>query len=506
MLMYRIYMYGYNLHVLVAIDLSLFALAACNIQADGVYRYMEDLLRLDAQRPCSPSSAAYPLPSLFAIHSPLRAEAWECHLSSHPDRSFASYIVEGIRQGFRIGFARSAMPSLLSTRRNMKSAYANSSVVDDYIAAELEKGRLIGPLSRRDLLSSSSAAFFHASPFGVIPKRNRPGKWRLIVDLSSPSQSSVNDGIDPSLCSLRYSGLDDAVAIIKRLGRGCLLAKLDLQSAYRIIPVHPDDRELLAVNWKNNVFLDAALPFGLRSAPKIFSAVADAMLFIMFKNGVGEAIHYLDDFLFAGAPESSECACALSAALSTCDELGFPVAREKIEGPATVLSFLGIEVDTQLLELRLPQEKLAMIVKEVTKWESRRAGTKRELLSLIGLLHHAASIVRSGRSFLRRLIDLSTTAAELHHHIRLNLSARSDIAWWKTFICQWNGLSVLPVSSRSATVTSDASGSWGCGAFCESEWFQFKWQSQAPDNIATKEFSLSCLLPLFGVASGHPLE
>ena len=89
---------------------------------------------------------------------------------------------------------------------------------------------------------------------------------------------------------------------------------------------------------------------------------------------------------------------------------------------------------------------------------------------------------------MRCLIDLSTNAAELHHHIRLNLSARSDIAWWKTFICKWNGLSILPVSSRSVTVTSDASGSWGCGAFCESEWFQFKWQSQAPDNIATKEF------------------
>ena len=81
---------------------------------------------------------------------------------------------------------------------------------------------------------------------------------------------------------LHYSSLDDAVAIIKCLGQGCLLAKLDLQSAYRVIPVHPDDRELLAVNWKNNVFLDAVLPFGLCSAPKIFSAVADAMLFILF--------------------------------------------------------------------------------------------------------------------------------------------------------------------------------------------------------------------------------
>ncbi len=367
----------------------------------------------------------------------------------------------------------------------MKSAYSNPNVVDEYIAAEREKGRLIGPFSKQDLPSS---VVIQASPFGVIPKRNRPGKWRLIVDLSSPRHSSVNDGIDSSLCSLRYSGLDEAVAIIKRLGRGCLLAKLDLQSAYRVIPVHPDDRELLAVTWRSNIFLDAALPFGLRSAPKIFSAVADAMLFVMFLNGVGEAIHYLDDFLFAGASDSTECAKALSSALSTCAELGFPVAAEKIEGPATSLSFLGIEIDTQSQELRLPQEKLARMVSELDKWASRRAGTKRELLSLIGLLHHAASIVQPGRSFLRRLIDLSTTAAELHHHIRLNLLARSDIAWWRTFICQWNGHSILPMTPLLASVISDASGSWGCGAFCDSEWFNFKWQSQAPANIATKEF------------------
>ena len=139
----------------------------------------------------------------------------------------------------------------------------------------------------------------------------------LIVDLSSPRHSSVNDGIDSSLCSLRYSGLDEAVAIIKRLGRGCLIAKPDLQSAYRVIPVHPDDRELLAVTWRSNIFLDAALPFGLRSAPKIFSAVADAMLFVMFQNGVGEAIHYLDDFLFAMALQtrlSAQRPCLLPSA------------------------------------------------------------------------------------------------------------------------------------------------------------------------------------------------
>ena len=66
--------------------------------------------------------------------------------------------------------------------------------------------------------------------------------------------------------------------MIKAKGRGCHLVKLDLQHAYRIVPVHPDDRPLLGMNWQGHTFLDATLPFGLRSAPKIFSAVADALL------------------------------------------------------------------------------------------------------------------------------------------------------------------------------------------------------------------------------------
>ena len=66
--------------------------------------------------------------------------------------------------------------------------------------------------------------------------------------------------------------------MVIRLGRDCLLAKMDLKHAYRIIHVHPDDRPLLAVKWGEAVFLDAALPFGLRSSPKTFSALADALL------------------------------------------------------------------------------------------------------------------------------------------------------------------------------------------------------------------------------------
>lgn len=73
------------------------------------------------------------------------------------------------------------------------------------------------------------------------------GKWRLITDLSYPQGQSVNNRIDPSLCSLCYITVDEIAAIVTRLGPGALLAKVDIESVYRLIPVHPQDRPLQAV-------------------------------------------------------------------------------------------------------------------------------------------------------------------------------------------------------------------------------------------------------------------
>ena len=67
------------------------------------------------------------------------------------------------------------------------------------------------------------------------------------MDLSSPDKASVNDGISQELCSLSYVSVDDAVWLVLELGPGSLLAKLDIQSAHRIVPVHPADRWLLGI-------------------------------------------------------------------------------------------------------------------------------------------------------------------------------------------------------------------------------------------------------------------
>jgi hypothetical protein len=90
----------------------------------------------------------------------------------------------------------------------------------------------------------------------------------------------------------------------------------------------------------------------------VFSAIADMIAWALHSAGLKHLIHYLDDFLFIGAPSTDEGKEALALALWILEYLGVPVAAHKTEGPATVVTFLGILVDTRTFELRLPQDKI----------------------------------------------------------------------------------------------------------------------------------------------------
>ncbi len=92
-----------------------------------------------------------------------------------------------------------------------------------------------------------------------------------------------------------------------------------------------------------------------------------------------------------------------------------PVASRKTEGPSTTLTFLGLELDTLSLTVQLPSVKLERLRREIRRWECMKSFSKRELLSIIGQLQHACCAIKAGRSFLRRMIDLSKCVRELHH-------------------------------------------------------------------------------------------
>ncbi|KAL5493834.1 hypothetical protein EMCRGX_G015066 [Ephydatia muelleri] len=283
----------------------------------GIYQYMEDLLALDHCR-ATPDTWHVPLQNGSYIVTPLGWVEWDEVLNHQPDQQFIANIVSGLRQGFRVGFDY-AHSGCQRASSNMHSARKHAQVIREYLAVECSEGRVVGPLN------PPWSQSIQISRFGVIP---------------------------------RGSTVDRAAESVVQLGRGALMAKIDIKAAYRLIPVHPADRWLLGMQFEGAIFMDTVLPFGSRYAPKIFNAVANALEWACRNNGVGNMLHYLDDFMVLGAPDSSECADYLMIVRSVFQRLGVPITEHKTAGPLPVMTFLGVEIDSEQLTLRLPEEKL----------------------------------------------------------------------------------------------------------------------------------------------------
>ena len=152
----------------------------------------------------------------------------------------------------------------------MASASECTGKIDEFLAEECAAGRIMGPFSR-DLVP-----MVHVSRLRAVPK-STPGRYRLIVDLSHPEGHRVNDGIPKAHCSLTYVSVEQAAQSVLKLGRGALLAKVDIWNAYKNVPVHPDDRWLLGISWRGGTY--SLTPFSplARDLPPRFS-IASPML------------------------------------------------------------------------------------------------------------------------------------------------------------------------------------------------------------------------------------
>ena len=338
-----------------------------------------------------------------------------------------------IRHGFPLGYTGPREHRIL---HNLKSAAEHPDVVDAGRLQEVKQGHLAGPFSTPPLSN------LQCSGLSVVPQKN--GSWRLIMHLSAPFGSSINDGISPNEYRLSYRTVDDAIHMVQQFGPGCFMAKMDLKHVFRICPVHPEDWELLGIHWRSQFYIDKRLPFGLRSSLALFNRVADAFEWILkFKYGISNILHYLDDYIMV---QESYDACNnfISSFHTAADRLGIPLAEEKQVGPTQCLTFLGIELDSSRMSPRLPASKRDSLLADLPRWLDRRKCTKRELQSIIGSLSFACKVVPAGRTFLRRLIDLFTSVKRPHHHIYLNSSAQADFQWWLDFLLRWDGVSLFP--------------------------------------------------------------
>jgi hypothetical protein len=370
-------------------------------------------------------------------------------LHEYPDPAFPTLLAEIITFGVRIGYSESMLPS----RQQNHSSATNDPAI---IQADIEKDLRLKRVKKLDSLPPDH----FCSPLGLVPKLNNGTQtgWRRIFDLSSPTGASVNDGIDPEFGELKYDSFDTALYEITRLGKGTRMLKRDLKSAFRHIPICSEDHRLLAFEWNGEWYVDLFLPFGLRTAPFIFNLFAEAIHWIM-ENYHGWILHhYLDDFI-AFFPPDTNLSPAGRQFEDICRQLGFQIAEEKND-EGTVVDYLGITIDSEKMEARLPPGKKDRVLREVIATLEKDRVSRADLQSLLGFLTFCTRVFPLGRPFLRHLFNMLNGGKQ---HQRLSLAARRDLVWWKTLLPAWSGISAIAPARPHTVIATDASGKKGIG-------------------------------------------
>jgi len=274
-------------------------------------------------------------------------ERLECLLHGY-EQSKKIFLVDSFRCGFRVNFVGDRLPF---NSPNLKSVLDQLEIARMKLRKECDAGRIVCPFRIPPFTT------FLTSPLSVVPKKD-PSEFRLIHHLSYPKGHSVNDDIPDYCSSVKYASVSDALTAIKAIGEGCFLAKTDIKSAFRIIPIHLADYSLLGMKLDKFYYFDRCLPMGLSSSWNIFEAFSTALEWMsIHRLGASSVLHILDDFLFI-AKTKDRCEADLGNFISLCHHLGVPLAPEKTVGPDTILQFAGIILDSVRREARLPDASL----------------------------------------------------------------------------------------------------------------------------------------------------
>jgi hypothetical protein len=283
---------------------------------------------------------------------------------------------------------------------------------------------------------------------------------------------------------VKLDAFDKAIKHVRSLGANCFMSKIDIESAYRCIPVRPQDWPLLGLQWDGSFYFDVVMQFGVTSATAIFEWYSSAAQHIAeHACAIKHMVHYVDDFLLF-APTLSIAKDQLERLLRLFAALGIPVSLDKLEGPVNIIVFLGILFDTITMTIRLDEERLSAIHTELARWNELATASREEVQSLVGVLSFAAKVVPPGRTFLRRMIDhlktIPSSAASTTQY-PLSDAFRADLTWWRLFLTKWNGIGIVPdaewTSADSLAIYTDACVS-GYGAMFGSHWFACTWSAE----------------------------
>lgn len=423
--------------------------------------------------------------------TPVNLGCLEQFLFHYPKVDERNMLLEGFRYGFRVKYNG---PRRAKQAKNLKSIGENFEIACQKVAKEVELGRVAGPFTKPPFPN------LQVSPLGLVPKKS-PGEYRLIHHLSHPHGRSINDFISEEDSTVHYTRFDTAVNFMRDLGQGALLGKLDVKGAFRILPISPRDFELLGFRLDGCYFVDKCLPMGLSRSCQLFEAFSTFLEWQLRKMVQGSYVtHYLDDFLILGPPGNTLCRRTMGAFMSLCDSLGIPLADEKTEGPVSTLVFLGLELNSEAQTVKVPENKVTGLKELINCLLSKKKATLKEVQQVIGTMQFACRAVVPGRTFMRRLIGLTSGVKRPHHYIRVTQEAKRDLEMWLCFLDQFNGVSSMLdkqwLFNSDINLFTDASGSWGFAAYFDGRFIHSPWGPHFAEERQSNNISFLELFPI----------
>lgn len=393
------------------------------------------------------------------------------------DDADREWLLNGIKEGFNILNPQERADKIVEVENYSSATGDNKVIVEKQILVELNNNRYVFVQSQPKITSA----------LGAIKKSS--GGIRLIHDASRPEGLSLNDMWRKEPFS--YTSLQDGVDLIKQ---GSYLAKVDLESAFRSVKIHPSNFDYTGLKWtfeseaRPRFMIDTRLPFGARRSPYIFNSLTQAVCRIMKQRGYPGIIAYLDDFLVV-KDTYQECKTVMNALMETLRKLGFSINYKKVEGPVQVISFLGVMLDSTRMTLSLPKEKICDLQNSLKNLLLKPKTTKRSLQGIAGKLNFAVQCIYGGRFFLQRIYDEIANLRKPWHRCRVTREVKADVDWWLRFLSTFNGTMEM-VDSRPLTPIYTDACPVACGGVFRNEFVYLpfaSWPEAEPLSINMKE-------------------
>lgn len=258
--------------------------------------------------------------------------------------------------------------------------------------------------------------------------------------------------------------IEDIRTAINLLNRGDWMCKLDIKDAYLLIPIASEHKKYLRFIYQHQLYQFTALPFGLTSAPYIFTKVMKPLINWLRKLGIILVV-YLDDFFIIGRSKS-ECSEHTIIVARLLIYLGFILNWEKsVLEPRRVCTFLGMNINSVNMTIELPEEKREKIKAMIEKLlESRKIRIK-DLEKCIGVLVAACPAIAYSWLYYKNLECLKRQALTLNRGntrswISLSGEAREELGWWISQILTANN-KIRPSTFDLEIFTDASSTGWG---------------------------------------------